>query len=340
MSGCIDVFVHPKAEHGMASFAPYLPEAWTERFKGLGVGERECFHGADPAAMTAGLLSGPVDEVVMVPVEAVNAWPDANLVVHMLTAANEYFLQEWAPRDERFRLAGLVCGQDPRWSAKEIRRLAAHDDVVAVALAPMHLLLGDAHYFPIYEACVETGFPLIIHPTGAEGLYVGAPQTAGGVALTHLERRTLVTQIAQSNIASLVFQGVFARFPELRVLFAGFGFSWLFPILWRMDMEWRRTRVETPWVKEPPTEYVRRHIRLTTEPNDAPADVQELSEMLEMASAQSVLVYGSDFPVVPPEQAHAFAQSLREPVRSQIMRESALTLFPRLAANRVGVARA
>ena len=34
--------------------------------------------------------------------------------------------------------------------------------------------------------------------------------------------------------------GALARFPDLKIVFAEFGFSWVAPLCWRMDTAWER----------------------------------------------------------------------------------------------------
>lgn len=292
-----DFCVHPAAEAGMASLLNYMPGSWQRRFIGLGLGDAPSFRGATRAELRERLDAGPLSRALLVPLELVNAWPDPDLTAVVLRAANDYFLEEWLPSDDRLGLSIVISGQDPAWSAGEVRRHAHNDRVIAAGIAPMHVLLGHRSYRPIYEACVEHRMPLIVFPTGAEGLYLGAPETAGGATLTTLERRVSLSQIAQAHVNSLIFDGVFERFPELRVVFAGYGFSWLAPLVWRMDMDWRRTRVETPWVKRPPSEYVRDHVRFTTSDDDAPGDSEDLRRALRIGMADAVLVYGSGFPL-------------------------------------------
>jgi predicted TIM-barrel fold metal-dependent hydrolase len=304
-----------------------MTRAWQERVRGLGLVGSPCFRGAGADALSA--TSGSIDPseaIVLVPVEAVNAWPDRDLVVNFLTAANRYFEDEWLRIDRRFRLATLVSGLDPVWSAEEVRRSTSNPSVVAAALPPMQLLMGDTHYFPLYEACAEAEVPIVVYPSGAEALYVGAALSAAGVPASEFERRVVLTQIAQANVTSLVFGGVFSRFPRLRVIFAGFGFSWLVALNWRMDMDWRRTRIETPWVQRPPSEYVKENLRFTTTPSDAPTDSSELEKLLAMVAADRVLLYGSDTPRSV-DDGRTLVEGLPAAFRDRVAAESARELY-------------
>jgi predicted TIM-barrel fold metal-dependent hydrolase len=298
MMTAIDGFAHPATDAGMASLLPYMDDGWRHRFTGLKMTNAPAFGGASHEELAASFNGTDIDIAasVLVPVDAINAWPDRMVATAIVRAANEYFVQEWLPRDERYRLAALVCAQDLEWSAQEVRRVADVARVAAAAIAPMNVLLGSRDFHVLYDACVETNVPLIVFPTGAEGRFIGAPQTAAGAPLSEFERRVVLPQVAQAHIASLVLEGTLARFPGLKIMFAGFGFSWLTALVWRMDMDWRRTRIETPWVIQPPSEYVRQQIRLLVSPSDAPRDQHEFAACADLTMASDTLMFGSDFP--------------------------------------------
>ena len=74
----------------------------------------------------------------------------------------------------------------------------------------------------------------------------------------------------QSQLGSLISEGVFAKFPGLKVVLIELGVTWLPGFLWRFSKFWRGVRAEVPWVDRPPAEIVRDHVRLTIQPFDAP----------------------------------------------------------------------
>ena len=125
--------------------------------------------------------------------------------------------------------------------------------------------MGHEHYHPIYAALAERGLPLIVHPGGSEGEVLGAANIGGTGPRTPEETFTLLPQVAQANIGSLVFNGVFDLFPELTVVFAGWGFEWAPTMLWRVDSEWRGLRVAVPWLTRAPSEVIADHVRLVVD---------------------------------------------------------------------------
>jgi uncharacterized protein len=101
--------------------------------------------------------------------------------------------------------------------------------------------------------------------------------------------------IVQSHVLSLISEGVFDRFPTLRVSLMECGFAWLPSLLWRFDKDWKGLWLEVPWVKEKPSSYLRRHFRATTAPAHLPADREEARELMAMIGPD-VLMYASDHP--------------------------------------------
>ena len=152
----------------------------------------------------------------------------------------------------------MIATSSPWWSpltirsaaAAEIRRIGHLPNVVAVFMPLLNILMGQKHYYPIYEAAESLRLPILIHPTGTEGGFPTAVAFAGGTPSTYIERHTNFPEIGMSSINSMIFEGVFYRFPGLKLLAAEFGFSWLPHFLWRMDQNWHQFRKEVPWVKE------------------------------------------------------------------------------------------
>jgi hypothetical protein len=122
--------------------------------------------------------------------------------------------------------------------------------------------LGQRRYWPIYQAAEEAGLPVGVHAFG----FRGNPITPSGWPSYYIEEMVGHSQCQQSALASLVLEGVFERFPKLKMVMIEAGFGWAPSLAWRLDKAWRRLRSEVPHVKRPPSEYIREQVWWTTQP--------------------------------------------------------------------------
>lgn len=114
-----------------------------------------------------------------------------------------------------------------------------------------------------------------------------------------------MAQVAQSQLCSIVSEGVFDLFPQLRVTISECGFTWLPAFMWRFDKEWRNLRRLVPWVKRAPSEYLRDHVRLTIQPVDAPPTRALLMDVVDQIESEEMLLFATDYP-------HAHVSDLTE----------------------------
>ncbi len=236
-------------------------------------------------------------------------------------------ISAWLPADPRFRFAISVPSHDGQAAAEEIRRIGGHPAAVAVCFSPVAVNLGQRHYHPIYEAACEHDLAVIVHPGGPEGNVVG-PAALGGVGpRTPEDTFCLLPQVAMSSVSSLVFDGVLDLFPQLRVVFAGFGFGWAPSVVWRMDSEYRGLRVEVPWLTRVPSEVVSDQVRFVV---DAAVERDPGTWTIAAMLGDGALVWGSDVPF-----AGGGIDSLAggdEQTRDRVLGANALDTFHRLRA--------
>jgi predicted TIM-barrel fold metal-dependent hydrolase len=74
------------------------------------------------------------------------------------------------------------------------------------------------------------------------------------------------------------------------------GFTWLPSLMWRFDKDWKALRREIPWVRRPPSEYIREHMRFTIQPWDAPPEPRWLLDILEQLGSEELLLFATDYP--------------------------------------------
>ena len=80
--------------------------------------------------------------------------------------------------------------------------------------------------------------------------------------LIYIETYAAMAQVFATQLVSIIVEGVFDACPGVRVAFLESGFTWLPAHLWRMDKEWKNLRRLVPWVRRPPSDYVREHVRI------------------------------------------------------------------------------
>ena len=155
----------------------------------------------------------------------------------------------------------------------------------------------------------------------------GRAPTPSGFTTTYLEDYLANQPIAQAQVLSFVSEGVFNRFPDLQVVLMECGFAWLPPLLWRFDKDWRGVWREVPWVKQPPSEYVGEHFRLTTAPAHLPEDPGALGQLLEMMDVGALLAYASDYPHEHGDGLPALLDQLDEEASRAVMAGNAAALY-------------
>ena len=325
----IDCDVHPYFKDGLRDLTPYMTESWRQR---LGFGSDASWTGnfaasqyvlpldnlyintagatrddssldggmpgSDPAFVAEQLLDGHgIHRAVLIAghLFGIGAFPDPTVAATVATAYNEWQRELWLEFDPRFRGAIVVPPQHPEAAIKEIERVGDTPGVVAVFM-PLHdIAMGEYHYHGIYKACQDHGLPLIVHPSGTENVYSRAPRMAAPPTY-YLEWHTGLGQIHQSNIMSMICHGVFERFPELKVCVAEGGFMWAIETMLKLDRDWKALRNEVPWLTRRPSEYLREHVRFTTQPFPEVHKREHLATVLDMVYAEETLVYSSDYP--------------------------------------------
>ena len=185
--------------------------------------------------------------------------------------------------------------EDAELAAAEIDRAAAHPGFVQVLLLVRTAEpLGRRQYWPIYEAAVRHGLPVGIHFGGGRG---GNPITGVRLALVlHRGPHRRCRRRFQAQVISLVFEGVFERFPTLQIVLIEGGFAWLPSLMWRLDTHWTAAASEVPHLTRPPSEYVREHFWVTTQPIEEPPDPAHLLAVFDNMGGTDRMMFATDYP--------------------------------------------
>ncbi len=348
-AGAIDCDIHPALPDTRA-LLPYLDEYWREHVLRRGL-ERENFElssypanaaincrpdwrldGRPPGSSFDALRSQVLDR--MQPRFAIcNALHGAqvlfseDLSAAMCRAINNWLAAEWLGRDPRLRASIVVPPHSAELAAAEIDRMAPDQRFVQVLLLAMaELPLGRRQNWPIYAAAERHGLPIGIHA----GSSFRHPPSAGGWPSYYLEDYVSQAQGFAAVLNSLVAEGVFLKFPGLKVVLIESGVTWLPACLWRMDKTWRGIRAEVPWLDRRPAEIIRDHVRLTIQPFDDPPAPGQIETIMDGIGSDRMLLFSTDYPHWHFDGDNAMPHGLPAGLLQKILVDNPLETYTRL----------
>jgi hypothetical protein len=136
----------------------------------------------------------------------------------------------------------------------------------------------------------------------------------------------------ETQLLSLVAEGVFQKFPDLKVVMSESGFTWLPNWFWRTGKTWRGVRPEVPWVDRAPAEIVSDHVRFTLQPVDAPAkDSALLRRTLEHIGSDRLILFSTDYPHWHFDGEDALPDGFAEDTIRRMLVDNPLETYPRLS---------
>jgi predicted TIM-barrel fold metal-dependent hydrolase len=273
-------------------------------------------YGVDVAILTGGM--GPYSA-------AVHSNPD--YAAAYCRAYNDWTLEHWVATDSRFRASIHISPTDPVLAVAEIDRLGSRSEFVQVMMpGGARFPYGNRHYHSIYAACERHGLPVCVH-FGAEGAGTAGPPTGAGYPTYYFEMRMARPQIAMAHVVSLICEGVFEKFRDLRFLFIEQDTFWVSGLMWQMDSDWKALRDYTPWVKRLPSEYLRGHIRFGSQPMPDLSRKADLKTYLDWLHGEEVLVFASDFPHWDWDEPSTFLAGFPDSIRNRVMAGNARDLY-------------
>jgi predicted TIM-barrel fold metal-dependent hydrolase len=327
----IDCDVHCAPESYDALF-PYLSEYWRQYITEAGIRLNGLAHAyprgvVAPAPASYDALPDDVLDgrtVILNCLTGFETHRNAYYSAAVASAINDWVREEFLARDPHLRASLVVSGVSTDDAVSEIERVGEDPRFVQVLLpVRSDLPWGHKANHPMFAAAREHGLQVGLHAWGR----AGKAATPSGFTTTYLEDYVGNQPIAQAQVLSFVSEGVFERFPDLRVAVIECGFTWLAPLLWRFDKDWKGVWREVPWVKRRPSEYVHEHFRFTTAPAHLPPDPVAVDQLLEMMGGPGMLAYASDYPHEHGDGLPALLDRLNEEQRRGVLWETAAELY-------------
>ena len=201
---------------------------------------------------------------------------DPDLAVACMRAYNDYIADDCRPYPGRLYPVGFLALADVDEAVRELRRCVgplgmigvhvppsrpvphpAAPDAFPLVRLPQHLSHPD--FRPLLAAAAELDVAMGVH--GSPGVYLpsGIAEQVDTFVLSHIFGHRNQMQMA---LATCVFEGVFDRFPTLRMGFLEAGCGWLPDLVHAFHEHWeKRIRDFDPDVRPSRGEFLRELVR-------------------------------------------------------------------------------
>jgi len=340
------------SEQGLGFDMAYRPGSLKEMLKQMGSGNPDETYQPEPmrreflerAPRMDMLDAQGIDQCVLFPagmaLAAEHYVADTDALFVNLRSFNEWYDETWGfNRDGRIYATAVL-------SFRDLERGIELTDFVLERGAQVVLLPtgpaygrspGDPYFDPIWSRLNEAGVTVAYHiqpfwyfdaisPAWGHDPDPSAWKMSAWQWMNVYGERPIV-----ETLSAIVFDNIFGRFPNLRVLVAEHGASWLPHTLTHMDKS-RGMGRNGPWTGGPladrPSTIFKEFVRVAPYPED---DVPWIVENL--GGDASCLVMGSDFPhaegLAEPADFVKLLDPLDEATQLAIMRGNAETLFSR-----------
>jgi predicted TIM-barrel fold metal-dependent hydrolase len=284
-----------------------------------------------PHLRLADLDRDGVDATVMYGPVAPLLVPDPVVRQMSYAAYNDWLVEFCQAAPRRLIGAGILPADDPALATEELARVAGRGlrHVVLLAAAADPPLYHPA-WEPFWATAAETRIPIGLH------LLVGAPSAhpeVSPLAASVINGVQVPLQLLDP-LVGLIYSGVFARHPDLRLVLAESGIAWLPYVLQRMDNEHRKyVEARAVWeargwppLEGRPSEYFHRQVWATFQD-----DAVGLGQLATIGEDR--VMWASDYPhpdsTWPHSQQVIAAQmaDLPEPTRRRVTCENARSLY-------------
>ncbi|MBM4764741.1 amidohydrolase family protein [Bacillus sp. B15-48] len=236
------------------------------------------------------------------------------------SAYNDLTIDKWLNRDKRL-LGSITIPREPEAAVREIDRVASHPQMVQVMLPIANFAWGDPYYHPIFEAANRHGLQIGMHLSG------DTTAQGGDFLRYYVAWRCTHPQAYMTQTVSMITNGVFDKFPDLKVGLIEGGFEWVPFMMHRMDAAYKGLRQETPWVKRLPSEYFRDNMKFSTQPFDD-LTAKQLLNTIDAMGTDKMLMFSTDYPHWDFESPqNTLPNSLSQDLRQKIFYDNAKEFY-------------
>lgn len=254
----------------------------------------------DPAARVKVMDEQGLDAALLFPTLGVgmenSLAQDPEALLCAFRGFNRWLLDDWSYNyDDRLYSAPYITLADPQWAVEELEAVVAKGArVINMRPGPVespagNRSLGDPLHDPFWQVANDAGITVAFHAGDAGYGFLlekwGVDPEFKAFQIPAMFSLLSMSPISDS-MASLLADGVFMRFPKLRVATIENGAEWVGPLF---DKLTKIYKMRGHLFEEDPRETFRRHVWV------APFYENDLNELAETIGVDHVL-FGSDWP--------------------------------------------
>lgn len=269
-----------------------------------------------------GILTGALDPSP----SSMHGWYE--MATALARAYNDWEIENWLDCDDRLYGSVHISAHDPQLAVREIDRVGPHPKMVQVLLPMDDILWGDPYYHPIFEAAQRHRLAIGMHHNEPPVYYGRFPRY-------FIEWHTLIPTAHMIQVTNMVFNGVFEKYPDLKLLMIEGGFTFVPHLMRKMDEQYKALRHEVPWIKRMPSDIIRDHVRFTTQPMEE-MNTEELLRIIAQIGSEDLICFSTDYPHWDYDSPTQALPRLNESLRRKIFTDNALSMYSKLPSFELG----
>ena len=241
-----------------------------------------------------------IGSAVLYPTDAlaVGRMVDLDQIAMATRAYNDWMHQEYLQKDDRLQAVALLPMQEPELAAEELRRAVEELGMCGGMLPATGLQghLGAKHYWPVHEEANRLGCCLSVHGGSYPDLGF---HDLNIFAAIHAMGHPFGIMI---SFMSMLFNGIFDKFPNVRYGFMEGGVAWFLMALERSDGSYKAFTPLDPNRRflqlrdgEEMREHILRHVREGRIFIGVEGDEPDLAHAVRTVGSDP-FIWSSDFP--------------------------------------------
>jgi uncharacterized protein len=216
--------------------------------------------------------------------------PQKEMEHELCWAYNRWLTEKVLPESGgRFYSMLSLPFSDPEQSLRQVETFGDRKHVggFMVTTVRSDMAVNDNAYMKVYRAIEERGLSFHSGPNWGEPIFKSCNRFLSVHALGFTWYNVL-------HLTNWVINGMGERFPKLPVIWIESGLAWIPFLMQRLDHEYMLRPSECPLLKKKPSDYMR-DMFYSSQPMEI-QDMQALEVTFRMISAETQLLYSSDYP--------------------------------------------